>query len=73
MWQKIRSRKMTEADNIRAMSDSELAEFIGTIADCWECPAQHQCKGPATEHTKCIKAVGKWLKQEHVENGEGND
>lgn len=59
---------MTEADNIRAMSDRELAEFIGAIADCWECPAQHQCKEPPIGKNKCIKAVGKWLKQEHAEN-----
>ena len=59
---------MTEADKIRSMSDDELAEWLSDIADCWWCPAQHTCKGIP----ECTKTIEKWLKQEHVENGEGN-
>ena len=34
---------ITIADRIRAMSDEELAAFLGDLSDCYECPAEEPC------------------------------
>ena len=52
---------MTNADHIRAMSDEELAEFLGDWAQrhrAWMCDSQGECLA--------------WL-QEPAQDGEGDD
>lgn len=56
---------MTNADKIRAMSDSDLAEFISDITD--ECERKTECNASCggcdelyCEYTSCIN----WLRME---------
>ena len=62
---------MTNGDKIRAMSDEELADFLGGIADncnyitCDNCPMYDACVDVPI-------SMQKWLKQE-VNEDAGND
>ena len=54
---------MTNADKIRAKDDKKLADFIGSIIECWHCPMYQECNNGKN----CDKMVLAWLKQEHKE------
>lgn len=56
---------MTNADKIRSMPDKKLADFIGSIIDCWHCPKDKEC----SDGKNCDNMLLAWLKQEHKENG----
>ena len=54
----------TQADRIRAMTDEELAKFLGTVIACGECPIVQSCDTFLRED--CRKNLLHWL-QEKVE------
>lgn len=60
----------TIADQIRSMTDEELAKWLLTPADlCGQCDTIHFCTGcPQDKDARCIAAVIKYLKQP-VEEG----
>ena len=51
---------MTNADRIRAMSDEELAEFLGEYRFCDIC--EEGCDA-CSYHGDCDKRIMEWLKQ----------
>lgn len=53
------TRKTTNADRIRAMSDEELAQALRDY-ECNRCDGYGFCK----EEQKCQKEILDWLKQE---------
>jgi len=55
-------QKPTNADRIRAMTDEELAEFIGTH-DCLDCPLNSEDEWCAGNGSSCKEAVLAWLKE----------
>lgn len=64
----VLSQPMTNADRIRAMSDEELAEFIGHHSLC------DRIQGESTwceEHAVCENCLTEWLQQpvKEVQNG----
>ena len=56
----ITEYRMTNADRIRAMSDEELAEFLGEYKFCDICV--EGC-ADCTYHGDCDKRLMDWLKQ----------
>lgn len=56
--------KQTNADKIRAMTDEELAEFMGEVEEFNGCPA-HGERNCTAECTKCWL---EWLKQEKTDD-----
>jgi hypothetical protein len=54
---------MTNGDKIRGMSDTELADLLAEVTDCWHCPTYQEC----TNVKSCDNALLAWLKQEHKE------
>jgi hypothetical protein len=54
---------MTNADKIRGMTDTELADLLADVIDCWHCPTYADC----TDVKSCDNALLAWLKQEHKE------
>lgn len=50
---------MTKADRIRAMSDEELACWLGKYFDCYVCPIGLAC----LQDEGCKGALIDWLKQ----------
>ena len=63
-WNAMRTKPITNADRIRAMSDEELAELWWERVDCGECPVHRDCKMTGQD---CKKLVLDWLKQEAKE------
>ena len=62
---KWEERPLTNADKIRAMTDEELAEWVGRYGDCilTHCCAFDICV-PTMEDMSCKDWILKWLKQE---------
>lgn len=58
-------RVFTIGDQIRGMTDEELAKWLLTPADlCGQCDTLDFCTGcPQDKDTRCIAAVIKYLKQ----------
>ena len=56
---------MTNADKIRGMTDTELADLLAEVTDCWYCPTYQEC----TDVKSCDNALMAWLKKERKENG----
>jgi hypothetical protein len=54
---------MTNADKIRGMTDTELANLLAEVIDCWHCPTYQEC----TDVYGCDNALLAWLKMEHKE------
>lgn len=67
----INKPNQTNADRIRAMSDEELAEFLGRVKEPCDYCQLAVVAGACTE-TLCDDAMMKWLKQpaEVTDNGE---
>ncbi len=64
--QKVEAKSMTNADRIRAMSDKELAEFIGNDSLC----DRIQSEGIwCEEHPVCENCLTVWLQQPAREGG----
>ena len=60
--EKIVNKPMTNGDRIRAMTDEELSQFLGTMSACgFDCPAQEYCM-KSTE-TSCVVNMLEWLQQ----------
>lgn len=61
-----KSKPITNADRIRAMTDEELAEFIAYKTSCETCVVR---KGGSDEchNTNCSTAWLDWLKEEAIE------
>lgn len=58
--QEVEAKPMTNADQIRAMSDKELVEFIGHDSLC----DRIQCEGTwCEEHAVCGNCLTVWLQQ----------
>ena len=61
---------MTNADEIRGMTDEELANWITRHTECedWQCPVFHSCKAAYDideyENPLCQDMILHWLKQE---------
>lgn len=53
---------MTNAEKIRVMTDEELANFIGGIAICKNCPTYPRCL--TKDYAKCDRYLTEWLNQE---------
>ena len=60
---------MTNADDIRGMTDEQLSYFLVKITDCGYCPAYQECAEDAEDVQGCDDVMLEWLKQEH----EGQD
>ena len=56
-------KPMTNADKIRAMTDEELSDFIGTH-DCLDCPLNNEDSWCDSRGKTCHEIVLNWLKQE---------
>lgn len=56
---------MSQADRIRCMTDEELAEMLGALAeplcDCRQCPARDKCDSLASATDNCKEIFAKWL------------
>ena len=50
----------TNADRIRAMSDEELAVFLGKLVHCGGCQMRDNCK---VDDLPCNNVLLEWLKQ----------
>ncbi len=62
----VEDKPMTNADRIRAMSDKELAEFIGTDSLCDRIQSEDiWCE----EHPACENCLTVWLQQPAREGG----
>jgi hypothetical protein len=62
------TKKVSNADRIRSMSDEELAEYIFDLGNgseyCYgHCAYQDDCATKGLDHDTCIKGVIDWLKQ----------
>lgn len=56
---------MTNGDRIRAMTDEELAEWLGVELDCGGCELMTKgCGKPCTTYVNCFKHWFNWLTQE---------
>ena len=56
---------MTNFERIKKMNEQELAEFIGTFADCYGCPYVNKCNDEVGKED-CIGKLKRWLKSEYV-------
>lgn len=63
---KLTLKQQTNADRIRTMTDEELAEFIATHIDCFNCPKPRN--GCSENDETCTAAWLDWLKQEVTGN-----
>jgi hypothetical protein len=55
------SKRPSNADLVRAMSDEELAELWWERVDCGECPVHRDCKMTGQD---CKRLALDWLRQE---------
>ena len=54
----------THADEIRAMSDEELAVWLAKFTDCGECPVWDEFPHCTTSEESCACRWHEWLKKE---------
>ena len=63
-WNAMRTKPITNADRIRAMTDEELAELWWERVDCGECPVHRDCRMTGQD---CKKLALGWLQEEAKE------
>lgn len=67
-------KKMTNGDKIRAMSDSDYADWLCDHLLCGDCPVYEKCgkesrnRGMATSAEDCFNRLLRWLRSP-VEEG----
>lgn len=59
-----KTKPMTNADRIRAMTDEELAGFFEGYVDCVYCPRHLDNERCMNDDGSCFHAWVNWLKQE---------
>ena len=57
-------QRKTHADEIRAMSDEELAVWLAKFTDCGECPVWDEFPHCTTSEESCACRWHEWLKKE---------
>ena len=66
VYEPKQSKKQTNGDRIRKMSDEELANFLETVCGCSVCSLDYesgQCLG-YTSRKVCVENKLKWLQEE---------